>query len=58
MQMHEVIKCSGTAATYTVKARDFSEHASAAGFNDFVTFEYKKKRNRYHKRKQYKADTI
>ena len=58
MQMHEVIKCSGTAAAHTVKACNFSEHASTAGFNDFVAFEYKKKRNRYHKGKQYDADTI
>ena len=58
MQMHKIVKSSGTAAAYTVKARDFSEHASAAGFNDFVAFEYKKKRTCYHKRKQYEADTI
>ena len=58
MQMHEVIKRSGTAAAYAVKAREFSEHAFSAGLKNFVAFEYKKKRNRYHKRKQYEADTI
>ena len=58
MQMHEVIKCSGTAAAHTVKACELSEHALSACSENYITFEYKKERNRYHKRKQYDADTI
>ena len=58
MQVNEIIKCSGTATAYTVKARELSEHALSADSKYFVAFEYKKKRSRYHKRKQYEADTI
>ena len=58
MQVNEIVKCSGTATAYAVKAGELSEHAFSAGCKYFVAFENKKKRNRYHKGKQYDADTI
>ena len=41
MQMHEIVKCSGTATAHAVKTGDFFEQTFSAGCKYFVAFENK-----------------